>query len=91
MTRYARGMNNASKWHPTSHLVKFNEACRGPGVIAVGRSRSVSLQQIILRGRAVPGSGVLTARGRGEVFAAVVVQYFPRRVVGKGTRENGNK
>ena len=57
----------------------------------VGRSRSVSLQQIILRGGAVPGGGLLTARRRSEVFAAVVVEYFPRRVVGKGTTENANK
>lgn len=55
--------------------------------VVVRHFRSVSLWQIILRGWAVPGGGVLTARGRGEVFAAVVVEYFPRRVVGKGTRE----
>ena len=30
---------------------------------------------------------MLTVRGRGEVLAAVVVEYFARRVVSKGTRE----
>lgn len=50
--------------------------------IELRRFRSVS----VLRGGAVPGGGVLTARGRGEVFAAVVVEYFPCRVVRKGTR-----
>ena len=59
--------------------------------VVVRHFQLVSLLQIILRGWAVPGGVVLTARGRGEVFAAVVVEYFPRRVVGKGTRENGNK
>ena len=33
----------------------------------------------------MPGSGVLTAGGRGEVFAAIVVKYFSRRVIRKGT------
>lgn len=35
----------------------------------------------------MPGGGVFTARGRSKVFAAVVVEYFPGRVVCKGTRE----
>ena len=35
----------------------------------------------------MPGGGVLTARGRGQVFATVVVEYFTCRVVRKGTRE----
>ena len=40
----------------------------------------------------MPGGGLLTAWGRGEVLAAVVVEYFPRRVVRKGTRKkNGEK
>ena len=33
------------------------------------------------------GGGVLAARGRGEVFAAIVVKYFSRWIVRKGTRK----
>lgn len=58
--------------------------------VEVRHIRSVSLQQIVLRGGAVSGGGVLTARGRGEVFAAIVVKYFSRRIIRKGTRNKKN-
>ena len=35
----------------------------------------------------MPGGGVFTARGGGEVFAAVVVEYFAGWVVCEGTGE----
>jgi len=45
------------------------------------------LREIVFRGGAVPWGGMFTARGRGQVFAAVVVEYFFSRVIGKSTRE----
>lgn len=45
-------------------------------------------RQIIFRCGTVPGGSVFTPGGRGKVFAAVIVKYFSRRVIRKGTKKS---
>lgn len=49
-----------------------------------------SLYQVVFRCGAVSGRVVLTASGRGHIFAAVVMKYFSRWVIHKGTRRKQN-
>ena len=49
-----------------------------------------SLYQVVFRCGAVSGRVVFTARGRGHIFAAVVMEYFSGWVINKGARRKQN-